>query len=188
MAWDPFRPLRPPRPLRPLRRKLFVSYHHKDQDYRDELDRHFNHLFINKSVCAGEIDTELSTEYVDRLIRDDYISDASVVLVLIGPRTYCRKHVDWEIAAGLNPKVRGRSGLFGMLLPNHPDYVSATYWRPLIPPRLLDNVDTGYAEIYHWTLNQQQVVWMVNRAFDKKNDRFVRSVNTRLQFTRNLCG
>ena len=29
-------------------------------------------------------------------IRDEYIRDATVAIVLIGPRTWQRKHVDWE--------------------------------------------------------------------------------------------
>src|SRR2546426_3884279 len=42
------------------------------------------------------------------------------ILVLVGPKTKCRKHVDWEISAGLNKKVGGYSGLLGVLLPGFP--------------------------------------------------------------------
>lgn len=99
------------------RRKLFISYHHKDEEYRTRFDELFNHLFINKSVCKGEIDTDLSTLYIKRLVQDDYITDASVVVVLVGPRAYCRKNVDWEISAGLSRKIGGRSGACQIRLP-----------------------------------------------------------------------
>ena len=187
MAWDPFAPLRPPR-LRLRRRKLFVSYHHKDQAYRDEFDRRFNHLFINKSVCAGEIETDLSAEYVDRLIREEYITDASVIVVLVGPQTHCRKHCDWEVAAGLSTRAGGRSGLFGLLLPNHPSYLNVQYDPALIPPRLLANLRTGYAEVHNWTTSEREIIWGVNRAFERKDDPHIKSDNSLPQFTYNKCG
>ncbi|MBN1234575.1 MAG: TIR domain-containing protein [Methanotrichaceae archaeon] len=30
------------------------------------------------------------------MIHLKYIEDSSVLVVLVGPKTYCRKHVDWE--------------------------------------------------------------------------------------------
>jgi hypothetical protein len=169
------------------RRKLFISYHHKDEDYRAWFDELFNYLFINKSVCYGEIETDLSTLYIKRLIQGDYITDASVVVVLVGPKTYCRKHVDWEISAGLSRKVGGRSGLFGLCLPNHPDYLSPSYTSELIPPRLVDNLETGYAKLYDWTENASTIINYVARAFDRKNRLADEADNTRLQYINNRC-
>ena len=61
--------------------KLFISYYHKDDEYyRDRFEELFGDLFINKSVRYGDIDGDLSTEYIKRLIRENYISDTSVVV------------------------------------------------------------------------------------------------------------
>jgi MTH538 TIR-like domain (DUF1863) len=169
------------------RRKLFICYHHRDEIYRARFDRLFNHLFINKSVCEGEIETDLSTLYIKRLIQGDYISDASVVVVLVGPRTYCRKHVDWEISAGLSRKVGGRSGLFGLCLPNHTDYLRSSYTPEIIPPRLVDNLETGYAELYDWTDNASVITDYVDRAFSRKKRISDQADNTRLQYVNNRC-
>lgn len=169
------------------RRKLFISYHHKDEEYRERFDLLFNHLFINKSVCKGEIETDLSTFYIKRLIQEGYITDASVVVVLVGPRTYCRKHVDWEISAGLNRKVGGRSGLFGLCLPNHPNYLRSSYTPELVPPRLVDNLETGYAKLYDWTEDASIIIDHVDRAFDRKSRMVDEADNTRLQYINNRC-
>ena len=99
--------------------KLFISYYHSDDEYyRDKFEELFGDLFINKSVQIGDIDDDLSDEYIKRLIRENYISDTSVVVVLVGKNTYCRKHVDWEISAGL----LNNAGLIGLALPSHSSY------------------------------------------------------------------
>ena len=73
--------------------KVFISYYHKgNQKYRDEFERLFGHLFINKSVEEGDIDSDNSDDYIKHLIQEDYISDASVVVVLCGQNTWKRKH------------------------------------------------------------------------------------------------
>lgn len=84
------------------RHKVFTSFYHKDdQKYKDYIDRNFSHLIINKSIMNGEYDPDNSDAYIKRLIREDKVSGSSVVIVLVGPNTKGRKHVDWEIYAGL---------------------------------------------------------------------------------------
>lgn len=97
------------------RHKVFISfYHHDDQVYKNYIDRYLSSNIINKSVMEGEYCTDNSDEYIKRLIREDKISDSSVIVVLVGPNTKNRKHVDWEIYAGLRPSINGNSGLIGI--------------------------------------------------------------------------
>lgn len=168
------------------RHRVFVSYHHKDEFWRQEWDRLFGRTLINLSVGPGEIDDENSAYYIKRLIQEDYITHASVVVVLIGQRTYCRKHVDWEISAGLNKKVGGYSGLMGIWLPDHPDFGGEKYNSNIMPPRLADNLKSGYARAYDWTNNAESVRQWVEAAFQGRVDS--ESIdNSRPQFVRNLC-
>ena len=52
-----------------VRHKTFVSYYHKaDQAYRDAFEKVFGHLFIGKSVQPGDISTDVSADYIKRLI------------------------------------------------------------------------------------------------------------------------
>ena len=63
-----------------VRHKTFVSYYHKaDQAYRDAFEKVFGHLFIGKSVQPGDISTDVSADYIKRLILEGYITDASVL-------------------------------------------------------------------------------------------------------------
>lgn len=130
--------------------KVFISYYHQDdQYYKNYIDTFLSGNIINKSVMPGEYNSDNSDQYIKRLIREDKVSDSSVVVVLIGPNTRKRKHVDWEISAGLNPSVNGNSGLVGILLPTYPmigTEPSVSY----LPERILDNYYSGYAKLYTW--------------------------------------
>ena len=154
------------------RHKVFLSYYHdNDQFYKNEFERLFGHLFINKSVGKGEIDSDLSDEYIKRLIQKGYITDTSVFIVLVGPKTYCRKHVDWEISAAISQKVGGYSGILGILLPTFSIYPNDVYYYKDLPPRLADNVKTGYANIYTWnwiTTYEARIKDAVEEAFNSR--------------------
>lgn len=173
------------------RHKTFISYYHKaDEGYREAFERAFGHLFLSRSVRDGDIDTDLSADYIKRLIQEGYIGDASVVIVLVGQKTYCRKHVDWEISAGLNRKVGGYSGLIGILLPDFPMQPGERYRFADLPARLADNAQSGYADIYTWNLitsSEANVKTAVENAFFARINRTDKINNTRLQLGRNLC-
>lgn len=169
-----------------VRRKVFISYYHyDDQYYKNSFEGMFGHLFINKSVNDGDISTDVSTDYVKRLIQLDYISDTSVLVVLVGPNTWRRKHVDWEISAALSKKVGGYSGLLGLALPHHPSYKSPHYTADNVPPRLVDNLQSGFASFYDWTEDQQTIYTLVNNAFERKQQQSNQINNSLPQFQRN---
>ena len=173
------------------RHKVFIIYYHKDdQYYRNRFEDLFGHLFINKSVKPGDIDTDDSAEYIKRLIQQNYIEDISVLVVLVGPKTYCRKHVDWEISAALNKKVGGYSGLLGILLPEFPLIPDGKYNYDDIPPRLADNVKVGYAKVYLWNrvcADESSMKTSVEEAFQARIDKADKIDNSREQFKYNRC-
>ena len=80
--------------------KVFISYHHaNDEEYKKKFVETFGKIFdgfIDKSVSVGDIDSNLKTETIRQKIRDDFISDATVTIVLIGAETWKRKHVFYE--------------------------------------------------------------------------------------------
>jgi hypothetical protein len=139
-------------------------------------------------VRSGDISTDVSADYIKRLIQEDYISDSSVLLVLIGPNTKKRKHVDWEISAALNKKVGGYSGLAGILLPTFPLSSENKYNYDDIPPRLADNVKSEFAKVYEWSYayaSDSNIKFVVETAFDAKSNDSKKIDNSRLQFERN---
>ena len=165
---------------------VFVSFYHKeDSEYKEYIDRHFKDEIINKSVKDGEYDSDNSDEYVKRLIREDKITSSSVVVVLIGPNTKNRKHVDWEIYAGLDKKVNGNSGLVGILLPTLSKNCKGEYYIDDLPLRLKDNYESGYAKCYTWENAINNFVNIVQEAFDNRVKYRDRIDNSRIQMKNN---
>jgi hypothetical protein len=167
--------------------KVFLSFYNKDEWYKDRFEKIFGDLFINKSVMSGEIDTDNSTDYIKRLIQQKYIEDSSVLVVLVGPKTYCRKHVDWEISAALNYKIGGYSGLLGLCLPNHLDYGKDTFTEKNIPPRLVDNLKSKYAKFCDWTEDSGLIRRLIEEAFQDRVNNSEKIDNSRVQYKKNLC-
>lgn len=161
-----------------VRHKVFVSFHEDDVEYKEKFVESMEDHIIDKSVDTGDIDdTGRSADRVRQIIRDDYIQDASVTIVLIGPCTWQRKHVDWEIGGSLrDTKRNSRCGLLGILLPNHPNYRRQEIDPHLLPPRLADNIegDDPYAYIYDWPLfwssaTPDEVGEWIDKAFHRKD-------------------
>lgn len=138
------------------RHKVFVSYRHShgDQLYRNRFENLFanvHDVMVSRSVQIGDIDPNISTETVRQKIRDEYLRDATVTVVLIGPETWQRKHVDWEIGSSIrHTQYNPRSGLLGIILPTYPRNDNTKYDPHTIPPRLYDNIQCGFAKIYNW--------------------------------------
>jgi len=172
------------------KRNVFVSYYHNDDQLkRQEFDNLFGDLIINQSVMLDEIDGENSDDYIHRLINEGYMKDTTVLAVLLGPNTKCRKHVDWEIGGALNLKVGGRyAGLVGIKLPTHPDYgLGKIYHHRYYPERFIANIDSGYAFMIDWTEDRAVLQDAIELAFSKRSDSD-KIVNLSIpRLTENLC-
>lgn len=121
------------------RRKAFISYHHTDeQEVRSIIDQ-FSGVMIARGIGAGVSDDDrfiqsYNTEYVLEQIRERYLTDTSVTIVMVGRCTWARKYVDWEVAATLRNDPRNRrSGLLAIKLP------STSTYAPSLPQRVADN-------------------------------------------------
>lgn len=111
------------------RHKVFISYYHKDdQQYKKHLlsmkERNsqtwqVQSIFDDCSVRENEIDdTGLTSEQIRCIIRDEYIKDATVLILLCGQNTRKRKHVDWEIHAAMYDSEKNPQ--MGILVVNLP--------------------------------------------------------------------
>lgn len=156
-----------------MRRKTFVSYYHyDDQDYRDRFENLFGDLVISKSVEDGDIDCDNCADYIKQLIQQQYLADASLLVVLIGARTKCRKHVDWEISGVLNFKVGDNySGVLGLFLPAHLDFGSQNYSPDSVPKRLSANFNSGYAIARDWTDDRPTMQKYLEIAFKTRKEK-----------------
>jgi hypothetical protein len=102
--------------------KIFISYHHKnDQYYKNELSNIAltYDVFEDASVDTGGISDELTDQQIRTKIRDEYLKDSSVTIVLVGTETKYRKHVDWEIYSSMyNGAKNKKSGILVINLPS----------------------------------------------------------------------
>ena len=105
-----------------MKLKVFISYHHEnDQSYRDELVRfgELHDIFEDYSVDTGDISDDLTDEQIREKIRDEYIKDSTVTIVLVGTETKHRKHIDWEIYSSMHDgKINKKSGIIVINLPS----------------------------------------------------------------------
>ncbi len=151
--------------------KVFISYHHaNDQHYKESLIEWSNSydIFIDASVDTGDIDENLSDDFIRQKIRDEYLRDSTVTILLVGTETKKRKHIDWEIYSSMfDGQVNKKSGVLVIQLPstgctdyytaNHGDSEKSTlyprtrdwtsYTRkeyedayPYMPSRIIDNL------------------------------------------------
>ena len=155
--------------------KVFVSsrYSPEDEIYKKKFEELFNdktQIIISKAVQEGDIDSNLPTETVRQKIRDEYLRDSTVTVVLIGKETWQRKHIDWEISSSIrDTRLNPRSGLLGIFLPTYPLTVDNKYNRYTIPPRLYYNKECGFAELYNWSTDSKAVQNRIHEAFERRN-------------------
>lgn len=157
--------------------KVFISYHHaNDQYFKDELLRLnvVHSIFIDQSVDTGDIDDDLSDEAIRTKIRDEYLRDTTVTVLLVGTGTSGRKHIDWELYSSMfDGTVNKKSGIVVVNLPSvdnqmyyaaHENEKAAVYpdisnWKGLdtrlayvenygsVPDRIIDNLLYADAKI-----------------------------------------
>ena len=118
------------------RHKCFISYHVADLDEVKIFVDNFGEEFIPVTVGVTDEDDFIDSEnedYIKGKIREEYLSNSTVTIVLLGAGTHGRKYVDWEISSSLrNDPVNKRNGLLVLTLPS----MGGT---AILPARVKDN-------------------------------------------------
>jgi hypothetical protein len=160
-----------------VRHKVFISYHHDDQKEVDAFVRTFDDerkTFIARGLGIGmaeEVVNSNDTDYVMRRIRELYLKDSTVTVVLIGKCTWARRYIDWEIQASLrHGEIVTPNGLLGIVLPSAGK-------NPTAPDRLRKKMigkssDEGYAR-WHWYPTRKDI--LANQIEDAFNARASRA-------------
>lgn len=153
-----------------VRRKLFVSYHHRnDQRAYDALSEAFHDRYetIYDNSLERKLDSD-NAEYILRQIRENNIAGSSCTVVLVGRETAWRKFVDWEIDATLQKE----HGLIGVQLPTAAMSTNGTV---IAPGRLCDNIQSGYALWVSWSqlFGQQEMLSMLIEEANAKPKRLI---------------
>jgi hypothetical protein len=141
--------------------KVFVSYHHgPDQGYKDRFSQLFSsHYNIITDRSLDDPFKSSDNEYIRRQIRERHLTGTSLTIVLCGPQSPKRKWIDWEIMMTLG-KQHGllgirlptiKSKMAEILSPPPKTLLDSLLYQEILPPRLKDNLNTGYAHEISWT-------------------------------------
>jgi hypothetical protein len=91
------------------------------------------------SVDTGDIDDMLPNQTIRRIIRDQYLRESEVTIVLCGAETRFRKHVDWEIKSSMiDGSANKKSGILIILLPTVPE---AYYFNDAVERKIIDPIN-----------------------------------------------
>lgn len=109
-------------------RKCFISFKTEDIDFKKEIQDNLDIDMIDKSLNkAINSDDE---DYIMRKIRDEYLSDSTVTIHLIGTKSSEnlgyeeQKFIKRELQASLyNGKDNTRNGILGIVLPDMYDLI-----------------------------------------------------------------
>lgn len=171
----------------PARHKCFLSYHSDDAGEVIDFIDQFGHVFIPKVIGVSDeddfIDSE-ATDYVMNRIREKYLADSSVTIVLVGKCTWARRYVDWEVFSTLRRDSKNRlSGLLAIALPS----VATGPWN--LPPRVSDNVsgengDEGYARWLQYPTSDTALRGWIEDAYLARETRVALIDNSRARKSR----
>ena len=80
--------------------KIFISHHHelnnKHREYIQSLVTQLGYTDITPDEVT-KVDDSLPDEQIRQKIRDNYLKDVDVTIVIVGSDTKNRKFIDWEI-------------------------------------------------------------------------------------------
>lgn len=171
--------------------KCFLSYHSHDAEEVLTFVESYDDVFIPKVLGITDSDPDIQsddTDYVMRKIREKYLGDSTVTIVLVGKCTWSRKYIDWEIYSSLRKNQSiSPSGLVAIELPSV-QAAGAT-----LPARVSDNLKSdgkdGYAHYWRYPTSSKSLQDMIQNAFNARTLRNSVIVNTRARRSNNgKCG
>lgn len=178
------------------KRKVFISFHQKDQTEVEDFIGHWAEregLFIPKVLGISDNDDFINSEnpdYVMGQIRRRYLGDSTVTIVLVGTCTHSRRYVDWELKASLRQGENYiPNGVMGITLPS---------WRkeaPL-PQRLKENWASGHQNCYarYWVApgTADDLIGFIEDAYNARTQRphLIQNGSTMMRYNRKceFCG
>jgi hypothetical protein len=130
-----------------VKRRVFISHYRGDKDEVNDFIYRFatlENVFTPYVLGANDNDAFIkSTDptYVMTQIRQKYLLDTTVTIVLVGSCTHSRRYIDWELKTSLRQGEYIPNGVMGIILPSKGN---SAY----LPPRLEANWSNGHVDCY----------------------------------------
>ena len=181
-----------------IRRKVFISYFKGDKPWVDALVRDYGQqgtgVFIPRVVGVKDEDDFVNSDnpdYIISAIRERYIQDTSVTILIIGQCTHSRKYIDWEIKSSLRQPVKGMpNGLLGLAVAPPKDPFGNPIWH-VLPERFSINYkdkrpDLSYAQYRTWPTNAAELRKWIEESYYSAENNSDRITNPQEMILRNL--
>lgn len=157
-----------------IKRRVFISHFRGDRSEVDNFINHYaNNLGIFTPYVLGANDNDefidsTNTAYVMGRIRENYLKDSTVTIVLLGSCTHSRRYVDWEIKSSLRQGNYTPNGLISIVLPRQNNSAN-------LPPRFSANWNQEHSNCYgrYWsypTTGNQLGEW-IDDAYNARTSR-----------------
>jgi hypothetical protein len=168
------------------RHKCFISYHGANATEVLSFVKRFEHIFIPRVIGVTDDDPRINSDDVDYVmdtIRDKYLSDSTITILMVGNCTWSRKFIDWEIYSSLRrDKVNRLNGLMGIELP------SVAESGATLQSRFSENLpkeegEDGYARYWSYPRTDQALRDCIQDAFNarRKRDHLIQKARQRRQ-------
>jgi MTH538 TIR-like domain (DUF1863) len=155
----------------PTRHKCFLAYHVDDAEEVATFVDKFGEVFIPRVLGVSPDDDFIEssdTDYVMDRIREKYLTDSTVTIVMVGKCTWARRFVDWEVYSSLRHDMNNkRNGVMAITLPSVADNAKQ------LPARVKDNVlgddgDDGYARWWKYPKSNDSLGSLIEIAFQAR--------------------
>lgn len=144
--------------------RIFVSFHHKlNQKHADlirQIIKKYNHIDITLNE-GNKIDNEesLTDEQIRQKIRDKFLKDVDVTIVIVGSDSKNRKHIDWEIRSTIHKFENHRDS--GIVVIN----VIDTKYSWILDDELVKKYDATSINERSWPekIDKKEIEWLPER-------------------------
>lgn len=156
------------------RRKCFLSYHKDDLKAVEKFAKKYSGVFIPKVLGAlnQKLVNSNDSNYIMRQIREEYLQDSTVTIVILGQCTWSRKFVDWEIASSLrNDPKNKRSGLLGLVLPSVGSISNVKLSKRMSANMRRRGERDKYARLHRFPDNDESLRGWIEDAFEARQTR-----------------
>jgi hypothetical protein len=153
-----------------VKRNVFISHFREDREEVDTFIKEFKDVFTPKVLGANDNDDFINSknpEYVMQRIRELYLGDSSVTIVLLGSCTHSRRYIDWEIKSSLQQGKYLPNGLIGIALPSQNN-------KAHLPKRFRCNWikgGGGYARFKPYPTSKEILRDWIDDAYDARENR-----------------
>jgi hypothetical protein len=179
-----------------IKRRVFISHYRGDRAEVDAFINRFANIekvFTPYVLGANDNDNFINSTdptYVMSQIRQRYLKDSTVTIVLMGSCTHSRRYVDWEIKSSLRQgQYNTPNGLIGIVLPSQGNSAH-------LPDRFHENLSSDrsecYARYYSYPTSASDLGSWIDDAYDARTNRahFIVNPQEMMKYNRQckVCG